>query len=163
MQWRSDRQLAVVAVAARLSRGSRCEYFSCRDRFPRDYSADASAGLTIDLNAGKVTGSGGDTLISIENATGGSGNDNVWGNSGDNVLHGGSGNDTIDGGSGNDFVYGDAGDDFVVGGWGDDFIDGGTGADTMHGSLGNDTFGNFGHRHCAAAGFGVHLCAAQSC
>ena len=105
-----------------------------------DYSADASAGLTIDLNAGTVAGSGGDTLISIENATGGSGNDNVWGNTGDNVLHGGSGNDTIDGGAGNDMVYGDAGNDFVVGGWGDDFVDGGTGADTMYGSLGNDTF-----------------------
>ena len=105
-----------------------------------DYSADTSSRIVINLATGTVTGSGGDTLISIENATGGLGGDGVYGDTGNNVLHGGDGNDDIDGGSGNDMVYGDAGNDFVVGGWGDDFIDGGTGADTMLGSLGNDIF-----------------------
>ena len=62
----------------------------------------------------------GDTRSLIENATGGSGNDNLQGNIADNVL---TGND------GNDVINGDAGDDRLVGGRGSNVLDGGTGDD----------------------------------
>jgi serralysin len=40
--------------------------------------------------------------VTIENATGGTGNDNIYGNSADNSLNGNLGNDTLDGGAGAD-------------------------------------------------------------
>jgi serralysin len=49
----------------------------------------------------------------IENAFGGSGNDQIYGNSGDNILIGGSGNDIIFGFDGNDTLVGGAGFDTV--------------------------------------------------
>jgi hypothetical protein len=42
--------------------------------------------------------------VTIENATGGSGNDTITGNSASNTLSGGKGNDTIDGGDGADLA-----------------------------------------------------------
>src|SRR5262245_18966592 len=71
-----------------------------------------------------------DTLATIENVTGGSGNDTITGNAAANVLAGGAGNDII------------------VAGAGADTIIGGLGNDTMTGGAGNDTFVfdvNFGH------------------
>ena len=70
--------------------------------------ADDTAGVTIDLAAGTSSSSGGSaTFTSIENATGGSGNDILNGNSGNNVLDGGlGGHDILTGGAGNDtFVF----------------------------------------------------------
>lgn len=55
------------------------------------------------------TGAGSDTLIGIENVTGGDGDDLLAGNSGANVLTGGSGNDTLTGGGGNDRLFGGSG------------------------------------------------------
>ncbi|HSV24486.1 MAG TPA: M10 family metallopeptidase C-terminal domain-containing protein, partial [Xanthobacteraceae bacterium] len=64
-----------------------------------------------------------DTLATIENVTGGSGNDIITGNAGANVLTGGAGNDTMSGGGGADayvfnanfgkdkVVFGDTGTD----------------------------------------------------
>jgi VCBS repeat-containing protein len=47
-----------------------------------------------------------DTLLSIENVTGGLGDDTLQGNSGANRLEGGAGNDTLTGGAGSDtFVF----------------------------------------------------------
>jgi len=55
-----------------------------------------SQNLIIDLSQTKVTiGSQVDTLNSIENATGGSGNDSLKGDANVNVLTGGAGNDTL--------------------------------------------------------------------
>jgi Ca2+-binding RTX toxin-like protein len=51
------------------------------------------------------------TLISIENAIGGSGANVLVGNDGDNVLSGEGGNDTLIGGGGNDTLDGGAGTD----------------------------------------------------
>ncbi|MFG1445481.1 calcium-binding protein, partial [Xanthobacter agilis] len=58
------------------------------------------------------TGGGGtDTLISIENLTGGAGNDTLRGNAAANVLDGSDGNDRLIGGAGNDiYVVGATGD-----------------------------------------------------
>jgi len=56
----------------------------------------------VDLSSGIATGEGTDSLISIENASGGSGNDRLIGNSGNNTLDGGNGLDLITGGAGAD-------------------------------------------------------------
>ncbi len=65
-----------------------------------------------------------DTLISIENLTGGSGNDTLIGNDQDNVLFGGDGADRLSGGGGNDVIYAELGTDLL--------IDGGAGEDMLH-------------------------------
>ena len=83
-----------------------------------------------------------DTLISIENLTGGSGNDTLIGNDQDNVLIGGAGADSLSGGGGNDVIIGGSGKDRLSGGGGNDVIyaelgedepiDGGDGVDTLY-------------------------------
>jgi serralysin len=62
----------------------------------------------------------------IENATGGSGNDQIVGNRGTNQLLGGIGNDLLVGAGGNDVLHGGAGNDAI---WGDatDATGGGSG------------------------------------
>jgi Ca2+-binding RTX toxin-like protein len=70
-------------------------------------------------------------LISIENATGGSGNDKIIGNAGINVLHGGLGNDTLFGGLGADSLIGGDGNDILRGDGGADNLDGGAGTDRV--------------------------------
>ena len=67
----------------------------------------------------------------IENATGGSGHDQINGNALDNVLSGNGGNDTIFGRDGNDRLFGGTGDDFLIGGSGRDVFNGGAGNDTI--------------------------------
>src|SRR5262249_42339408 len=52
-----------------------------------------------------------DTLISIENVIGTSGNDTIVGNELDNLLQGRDGNDNLDGGFGDDTLVGGAGID----------------------------------------------------
>lgn len=71
-----------------------------------DFS-DKSQPVVVTLNrAAQLTATVGgvveDTLISIENVTGGSGNDTLTGDDGANVLRGGLGQDTLDGGAGLD-------------------------------------------------------------
>lgn len=99
-----------------------------------DYSAE-SDGVTVDLGAGRANGDsiGRDTLTSVENVIGGSGNDVLTGNALANVLDGGAGNDRIVAGAG-DTVLGGIGDDIieVVAGTGAAAgVDGGTGRDTI--------------------------------
>ncbi len=77
--------------------------------------------------------------VTIENAIGGSGDDEITGNRAGNEIHGGGGNDTILGGVGFDTLYGDAGNDFLDGGSFADQLYGGTGNDTL---LGGDGFDN---------------------
>ncbi|MCY7332527.1 MAG: pre-peptidase C-terminal domain-containing protein [Pseudanabaena sp. CAN_BIN31] len=82
-------------------------------------------GIDLSLQSGTVRFSGTsltDTLMSIENVVGSSGNDTITGNSLANTLSGGDGNDTIRGGDGNDILDG---------GFGYDFLDGGNGVDTV--------------------------------
>ena len=92
--------------------------------------------------------------VVIENAVGGSGNDEMTGNDAENILLGGLGNDEISGGAGNDtlngnagedVINGDAGNDTINGGGDNDTIYGGDGADDVKGQTGADTiFGNDG-------------------
>ncbi|TNC74893.1 family 16 glycosylhydrolase [Rubellimicrobium roseum] len=108
-----------------------------------------AASIDLSLTTVQNTGSGMDTLLSIENALGGSGadmlsgsesanillgdggSDTLLGGGGDDNLSGGAGADDMDGGAGNDQVLGDDGDDTLRLDAGDDTLDGGAGMDWM--------------------------------
>jgi Ca2+-binding RTX toxin-like protein len=93
-------------------------------------NAGSSAACTINLNAAPLTGKdagglvsrdagiiGGYTIahnVTIENATGGSGNDILIGNAAANVLDGGAGIDKMTGGAGDDTYYVDNVKDVVT-------------------------------------------------
>ena len=93
--------------------------------------------LTTGVSVNLTTQSGpiGDTLISIENVTGGSGNDTLIGVAGvANVIDGGAGNDSIEG-LGGDVTHGDT----LLGGAGNDTLKGIGGLDSLVGGADNDT------------------------
>ena len=92
-----------------------------------------SAGATVNLTTGTSTSSqtGTDTLATIENIIGSSGNDTITGSAAANVLNGGNGDD---------FIFGMAGNDTLIGGAGNDRLTGGAGRDVMTGGPGNDIF-----------------------
>ena len=74
--------------------------------------ANETAAVTASLAAGSATGgSGADTLVSIENLIGGSGDDRFTGDDNANRLYGGGGSDILTGGGGADFLSGGSGDD----------------------------------------------------
>ena len=66
--------------------------------------SNTTAAATVNLTTGVATSAqtGTDTLISIENVIGSSGNNTITGNGGANVLRGLGGNDTLDGAGGTD-------------------------------------------------------------
>ncbi|MBW4661729.1 MAG: hypothetical protein KME15_23920 [Drouetiella hepatica Uher 2000/2452] len=76
---------------------------------------------------------------SIENLTGGRGDDILTGDSLSNVLLGNGGNDRLSGLGGNDTLDGGAGFDGLSGGLGDDSLSGGADNDALNGNEGNDT------------------------
>lgn len=112
-----------------------------------------TADQRIDLNAEAISDIGGkignliiarDTVI--ENAWGGTGNDDITGNTAANLLKGLAGQDTLNGLNGNDSLYGQRGSDSLSGGDGDDRILGGSGRDILYGDVGDDRlFGESGH------------------
>ncbi len=77
------------------------------------YGFEFTNNLTVDLAApgNNTYEAAGDTYISIENLTGGNGNDSLRGTNGDNVIDGRDGNDVFLGRGGNDSYYGGLGDD----------------------------------------------------
>ncbi|MGQ3214368.1 MAG: M10 family metallopeptidase [Shinella sp.] len=81
----------------------------------------------------------GDLRSLIENAKGGSGNDEIRGNQAANTLYGNGGNDILYGFDGDDKFYGGAGRDILSGGTGNDKLTGGAGADRLIGGSGTDT------------------------
>ncbi len=99
-----------------------------------DYSEDTH-GVTVDLSTGKAHGDGigRDTLLNIENVTGGAGDDVLIGNDSANILIGGAGDDRIvvgagdvaEGGEGNDTIEAHAGGNAAI------VADGGEGDDTL--------------------------------
>ena len=103
--------------------------------------------LHINVVDATAAGLGFDTVASIENATGGSGNDQFWGNdlsantfrgnAGDDWMHGFGGSDVLFGGQGSDQLLGGAGADLLNGEEGDDYfwIDN---LDTVNGGAGTD-------------------------
>jgi Ca2+-binding RTX toxin-like protein len=98
-----------------------------------DYAFTAMA-TTVNLTTGQSTWASVpgyvETLVSIENARGGSGNDVLTGNALANRLEGNSGADVLRGMDGNDVLLGGNGDDLLDGGFGWDWLDGGPGSDT---------------------------------
>jgi hypothetical protein len=92
--------------------------------------------VIVDLPAGEANNAvlGSDTLLGVESADTGPGDDLLIGDAGRNVLngkgggdeiHGGDGIDTIQGGPGDDELYGDGFDDTILPGSGADVADGG--------------------------------------
>ena len=80
---------------------------------------DRSAGVVATLNGATpitvaVGGIDEDTLVNIENITGGSGADKLTGDGGANILSGGAGDDVLQGMAGKDTIDGGAGIDTVV-------------------------------------------------
>ena len=91
-----------------------------------DYSANTSAGVTVDLVGGTAssTESGDDTLVSIENIVGTQFADILIGDGGNNTITGLDGNDTLTGNAGNDtYVFTD--------GWSSDTITDSAGFDSL--------------------------------
>jgi Ca2+-binding RTX toxin-like protein len=78
--------------------------------------ATVAAAVTVNLAAGTATGEGSDTLVSVENATGGTGADTLTGDGGANLLAGGGGADSLVGAAGADTLEGGAGIDTLAGG-----------------------------------------------
>lgn len=76
----------------------------------------AAATINLSLTTAQNTGYGMDTLVGIENASGGRGDDRLVGNAGNNVLVGNNGNDWLFGGQGQDTLRGGAGQDVMFGG-----------------------------------------------
>ncbi|MGV6839845.1 MAG: calcium-binding protein, partial [Planktomarina sp.] len=83
----------------------------------------------------------------IENATGGSGNDDLIGNAADNTITGNAGNDIIGDSLGDDIMYGGDGHDSLLngsgisalyGGDGNDLLLGGNQVDSLFGGDGSD-------------------------
>lgn len=73
----------------------------------------------------------GDARSLIENAKGGSGDDDMVGNAANNLMYGNDGDDDLTGFAGNDTL---------LGGGGDDWIDGHVGIDQMYGDHGDDIY-----------------------
>ncbi len=117
------------------------------------YSDITAGGITLNMNAGTVTGAAGnDSFSHFENVTATSFDDIITGNSSANTITAGAGNDTVSAGDGNDVIYAGTGDDSIDGGTGTDTLNysditgGGVTVDmtsgTATGAAGNDTFTN---------------------
>ena len=107
-----------------------------------DYS-DAAGPVIVTIGVGANDGEVGendDVTNTIENVTGGPGNDSITGSSANNRLSGGVDPDPTanDGDTGNDTLIGADGDDTLNGFDGADDLSGGGGADTLNGGLGAD-------------------------
>jgi Ca2+-binding RTX toxin-like protein len=109
-----------------------------------DYSSRI-ADLTVRVDSLINDGAGGendDVDGSVEDVTGGAGDDFLVGSTGDNHLVGGAGDDVLYGEFGTDKLTGGLGSDELYGGYGDDIllgIDGWGGNDLLDGqSLAND-------------------------
>ena len=83
-------------------------------------------------------------VSTIENFTGGDGDDTFTGDAGNNVLNGGDGKDTLDGGGGDDVLVAGPGGvssdlESLTGGDGDDMLTGVEGYNDLNGGAGSDT------------------------
>lgn len=111
-----------------------------------------TASQRIDLTPeaiSNIAGKTGNLIIApgtiIENAWGGSGQDNIRGNSAHNTLRGRGGDDTLSGDSGDDLLEGGSQKDTLRGGRGNDTLKGGSGNDTLFGQQDDDRlFGSGG-------------------
>lgn len=84
---------------------------------------DSRDPVTVDLGAARATGSGTDTLESIEAAVGSDNDDVLRGDANANAFAGGPGDDDLDGRDGDDLLLGEVDDDTAHGGSGTDECD----------------------------------------
>ena len=107
-----------------------------------DYSGfGGSAVVSLASALRQNTNAGGmDSIVNVENLTGGIGNDRFIGSTLTNVLDGGAGSDQLFGLGGNDVLLGGDGNDNIQGGTLHDTLVGGLGRDIMVGGPGFDTF-----------------------
>ncbi|WP_280772887.1 M10 family metallopeptidase [Rhizobium sp. SG_E_25_P2] len=90
----------------------------------------------------------------IENAIGGSGDDDISGNIAKNRISGRDGDDVVFGLNGDDFLFGNQGDDRLFGGNGDDRMKGGAGGDVLVGGADNDVLFGLGDNDRLVGGAG---------
>ena len=95
--------------------------------------ASSSAAVNVNVRTNVVSGgdAAGDTLLTIENATGSGFNDTLTGSNSANTLIGGAGADLVDGWNGDDALEGGTGNDTLIGNVGVDVLTGGDDADTF--------------------------------
>ena len=107
--------------------------------------------ITVDLTTRAMTGARGEreTPYSVENITGGNGDDVLLGDEANNTLRGGGGNDRLSGRGGDDTLAGDGGIDIADGGDGNDHLFGGDIGERLSGGAGDDLI--------SAAGRGLYL------
>lgn len=91
----------------------------------------------------------------IENASGGSGGDEIFGNELDNSLSGNGGDDELSGGAGSDELSGSDGRDDLSGAGGSDTLSGGNDRDTLNGGGGADTLYGHGDKDTMTGGGGA--------
>lgn len=104
---------------------------------------NVSGGISVNLQSGLASRAL--SVTSVQNVTGGPGNDTITGDGNANVLQGNGGADTVDGAGGDDFVLGgnwvysaSDGNDVLYGGLGADTELGGAGDDEIHGGDSGD-------------------------
>ena len=107
-----------------------------------DY-ASTTRGVSVRLATGTASGDAGevgsDTLLRVENVTGGSGSDRLIGNAAANRLVGNDDGDLLEGGKNNDTLLGGTGADTLAGALDHDLLEGGAGLDFLRGDSGDDT------------------------
>ena len=99
----------------------------------------APSRVTVDLSAGRASGDGSDSLVSMQRVSGSKHADSLIGNGENNVLNGNSGNDVVHGRAGNDTVNGAEGNDRLTGGESNDRLNGDPGNDSLDAGAGTDT------------------------
>ena len=106
-------------------------------------TANATVNLALGTASSLDIGTDTLTLNTIENVTGGAGNDTLVGNAQNNILTGGAGDDTLNGGAGNDTMLGGTGNDtYIVDNVGDVVAENADeGTDTVNTNLGSYTLG----------------------
>lgn len=122
-----------------------------RDLASHEYSLDH---LTLDLaNPGLNTfEAAGDTYDSVEDMSGGLGNDSISGDAGANGLYGREGADLLRGRDGNDYLNGGAHNDWLEGGAGNDTLRGGANSDAFIFDGGRDVIEDFSFAFVDAIG-----------
>ncbi|MCC1492484.1 peptidoglycan DD-metalloendopeptidase family protein [Cognatishimia sp. F0-27] len=99
------------------------------------------APVSLNLEAGRATGGGGqDTVLQVEHAVGSASNDVIYGTRiHGNRIEGDSGRDSLYGLDGDDTLLGGASDDALYGGSDEDLLDGGAQDDRLFGGDASDT------------------------
>ncbi|MEM9049711.1 MAG: M10 family metallopeptidase C-terminal domain-containing protein [Pseudomonadota bacterium] len=110
------------------------------DRGGAAQRADLGDGVAARGHLFNALAPGGDRRALIENALGGSGDDEIFGNKAANRLEGGAGDDRIWGGVGADTLLGGEADDKLFGQSGSDVLFGGAGRNVLVGGAGADVF-----------------------